>query len=412
MKKIIFLSLLAILLTAAVTCLADGETVLFTNAGLSLPVPAVYADLLVIETPENDEHDILFKVSEKASIDAEKAAGGSGDGAGWLFSIGSVSEERYHEMLCGDMSGVIVFAKNSDVYYTFYHPTDVRLVRQEYTDEELKNWGILNEWAASMKNVFIDENGLDAESHGNSELDIFLARLMYGDEKNYTVSTTEYGPMSPNRVKAADYIEPLVDGAVYQIVDNEEAPDGEYVVLDFPAQDIRFDFFLMEGKENYIRQVWFDGKHEKLYKAEFSDESIKASRIMYDLYLDMVLADSLDYTADDLAGVWADKISGRCLIEIAKSETEGVYDVMIHWGSSAFESYNWTMTAVAGDGPELIYEDAKLIDLLFTSEEESTETVKYENGKGSFILLSTYELIWNDETEHTADDILFINAGM
>ena len=97
--------------------------------------------------------------------------------------------------------------------------------------------------------------------------------------------------------------------------------------------------------------------------------------------------------------------------EISKAEEDGKYNVKIHWGSSAFESYNWSMTAVStGNGAELRYEDCTLIDLVFTSEEESTETVVYENGTGTFNLLSTYELVWNDETGHAADDTVFISV--
>lgn len=32
-------------------------------------------------------------------------------------------------------------------------------------------------------------------------------------------------------------------------------PDGEYVVLSLPDEELRFDFFRAEGKENLIREV-------------------------------------------------------------------------------------------------------------------------------------------------------------
>ncbi len=332
MKKITSITVLVLFAILAANCFAEAGEVSFSISGLSFSIPADIAGQLTIETPEEIESNILFSVSETASIKAAEAAGYTWDGAGWLFSIGTVSEEKYHEMLCGDMNGVYVFAKDAeDVYYMYYHPTDVRLVREgnAYDEENLNAWGELNTWASSMPEQIISENGLTAVKHGNTMLDIYLARLLYHDDEKYTVSTTQYGPMEPNGIKASDYIEPLVNGAVYTVLNGEEAPDGEYVVLNFPDHDVRFDFFFVEGKENYIRQVWSDGSFETLYKAEFEDENLKASEIMNTMYLDMVLANSLGYTADDMVGVWADKIAGRCSIEIRKADTVGTYDVNI-----------------------------------------------------------------------------------
>ena len=412
MKKTMILFLLALCLMLTINCAAENAPVVFRVGGLNISVPAEYAGLLVIEIPENSDGDILFTVSERASIEAAKANGETFSGAGWLFSIGRVSAERYHEMLCDDMSGAVVFARGADDgYYMYYHPTDVRMVREDYTyiEEDLKEWGALNEWAWSMRTKIIEENGLTPESHGNTEPDIYLARMLYRDGEKYTVSTTEYGPMESNGVKADEYIGKLFTGVTYEPVYDEEAPDGEYVVLNFPDDDIRFDFFLQEGKENYIRQVWNEGRNEQLYLAEFEDETIKASAVMHDLYLDMVLADSLGYTPDDMIGIWYEKIAGRCGIEISKGSEEGIYNVLINWGAGASETVVWTMTAKAtGKGAELRYTDGKMSDIVFSSADQSTETVMYEDGTGSFDLLSTYELVWNDETGHAADNLLYV----
>ena len=414
MKKYVIAAFVMCLLIFSVNCFAEADTVVFNNAGLKLSVPAEYADFLVVETPENDENE-LFSVSEAASIEAAKAMGESGDGAGWLFSIGRVSQEKYHEMLCSEMAGAIVIAKDTDnKYYMFYHPTDVRLIREDhnYIDEELNFWGELNQWASGMKNVFVEENGLIPEKHGNSLMDMYLARMMFDDGLNYTVSTLEYGQMEPNGVKAADVIEPLFNNVSFKILRDAETPDGEYVVLNFPDEKTRFDFFLLDGKENIIRQTMGDGLYTTFYEAESDDPNLKASQIMLDLYHDMVLANSLGYTADSLVGTWAEKIAGRGSIQIIKGDAEGKYNVLIHWSGSAYEMYFWRMTAYAtGRGAEISYEDCTLEDILFTDEEHSTTTVVYENGKGSFNLLSTYELIWDDETGHAADDTVFINAG-
>ena len=104
-----------------------------------LTVPEEYKDELIVKTGEETGIEGgLFSYYEKASVEAEKALAGEDgeayDGAGWLFAIGTVSAEKLHEMLCGDMSGAEVFAEDEDGnYYIFYHPTDVRIVREDNT---------------------------------------------------------------------------------------------------------------------------------------------------------------------------------------------------------------------------------------------------------------------------------------
>lgn len=295
MKKLLFI-LAAFFLAFAINCFAEENAIVISNHGLKLSIPTEYAGKLLVEIPEIEEGKMFFSISEKASIEAAKAMGETENGAGWLFGIGSVDEETYHEMLCGDMSGVQVFAKDTDGnYYLYYHPTDVRLVREDYTymDDAMKEWGYLNEWTHSALAAFVEENGLTHEKHGNTMPDIYLARLMYHEGENYTVSTNEYGPMEPNGVKAADFVEPLVNGVTFKYLPDKEAPDGQYVVLNFPDDDVRLDFFFLDGKENYVRMVWGDDKFEELLLAEFDDEGIKASTIMNDLYHAMARANGL-----------------------------------------------------------------------------------------------------------------------
>lgn len=407
MKKLSIFVLLIFTLVTASACFAAAHT----NDGMVLTIPEEYEEALVLDVPENDAEGMLFSVSEKASIEAAKADGYDTDGAGWLFGIGRLNEEAYHAMLCSEVPGREVFAKdNLGSYYIYYHPTDVRMVREDYNDQAAwDEWSKLCEWAYSMRQTFIDENeGLSPVKHGNTILDYYISRVLYMRSQKYTVSTTEYGPMEAGRVNAANYLKPLSEGVIYENARGEETPDGEYVVLNFPEEDIRFDFFLAEGKENYIRQVWANEQNEMLYKAVFDDPALKASEIMHEFYHDLVLADSLGYNTDDLLGKWGEKVVGRCGITIEKGEDDK-YQISIHWSSSAFESSEWTMTAVStGNGSEIRYEDCEKKDIKFTSNTESTETVVYQNGTGTFGLLSTYELYWNDETEHIADDLVFI----
>jgi len=149
----------------------EGEAAqIFENDGKKLLVPLEYYDVVVTEMPENDEDGILFSVSEKASIEADKAQGGSGEGAGWLFSIGRVSEAQLQEMFSNDIPGAEAFAKDAEGnYYIYYHPTDVRIVRESYegmgdeTNEDWQQWTALNEWAQDkVRDTFVSENGLEA----------------------------------------------------------------------------------------------------------------------------------------------------------------------------------------------------------------------------------------------------------
>jgi|GEM_PF-195652 len=270
---------------------ADYESQVLEAEGLKLFVPAEYKDLVQVNAGAESNYETeLFSVSEKASIEAAKAQGwAEGDGPGWLFSIGKISEKELHELLCSDMSFADVVAKDdAGDYYLFYHPTDVRLVREnnEEMDKALLQWTSLNNWAnKGARRSFILENGLTPVSFGNSNPEIYLYKILYDEKAPYTVSTTEFGPLEPKDVDPAPFVSRLMDGATFEYSDEEEAPDGEYVVLNFPEEDVRFDFFTMEGKENIIRQViGDDDENGTLFKVTYEDPSVKATSIMQEWY--------------------------------------------------------------------------------------------------------------------------------
>lgn len=413
MKKIISFFLVISTFIVTISCYAQTS---YTNDGLTLSVTEEFADKVLVKTPENDEKGILFSVSEKESVEAAKAEGYPWKSAGWLFDISRISEDEMHKLRCDDIPGYNIFAEDTDGnYYIYMQPTDVRVVREDYNDAAaLERWTAANRWAHSVRETFITENeGLTSIKFSYTSLDAYLARIMYTDDIKYTVSTTEFGRQQPDGIKASDYIAPLTHDVIYTSARDEETPDGEYLVLDFPDINLRFDFFFEEGKENYIRQVWFNGEHEMLYKAEFTDKNIKASEIMNDFYHEIVLRNSLGYTPDNMVGTWAEKIAGRGFIEITESEEPGKYHIIINWSASAWQKAVWEMTAEAtGNGAELRYENGKHSILTWQSEDNMTEEEIYTNGSGTFNLLSTFELVWYDETEHAADGSVFINAGM
>ncbi len=260
----------------------------FANDGMILSVPEEYADLLVVDTPEDDVAGILFVVSEKASVEAGKIVHPGEDwGDGWLFSIGRANEEWVHEQLCGDMSGREIFARaeNGD-YYIFYTPTDVRLMREDddylMDEETIQQWTTLNEWAATVPETFLNENkGLTPYAHTNTDLDIYLSCIAYKEDTNYSIDYLTNGALDPRAVDKTPYITRLLDGVTFEMVD-EEAPDGEYIVLNLPDDNLRFDFFF-GGGGNYVREVYGNGA-ELLYKATYADGATVANQVMEEWY--------------------------------------------------------------------------------------------------------------------------------
>ena len=228
--------------TAETEATADAT---YTNKGYTLTVPAKYDDLLFTTTPE--EEGVLFICSEIASIEAAQKQGMDYDGVGRLFNIQTVDEATFNQMLCNDMSGVVPFGTDGNgTYFLLIHPTDVTLVRENYDNpEDMEIWTELNEWAATVPDTFLSDNPqLTAAKYGNTELDMYLARIAFEDGVNYTISTTEFLELEPKDVDPAPYLEKLRNNVTYEPV-NEEAPDGEYVVLNFPDDNIRFDFFFL-----------------------------------------------------------------------------------------------------------------------------------------------------------------------
>lgn len=264
---------------------ADTADAVYTNEGFTLTVPAKYDDLLFTTTPEED--GVLFMSSEIASIEAAQAQGGDIDGAGWLFSIRKIDEASLNEKLCDDMSGEQPFATDGNgTYFLFCTPTDVRLIRDNYDNpEDMEIWTELNEWAATVPETFLSANPqLTAVKYGNTDFDMHLARIAFDDNVKYTISTLEFLELEPKDVDPAPYLEKLRSNVTYERVD-EEAPDGEYVVLAFPDENVRFDFFFAEDGRNYIREVWGDDPEwEQLYKANFDDKSIDATEVMAEWY--------------------------------------------------------------------------------------------------------------------------------
>ena len=329
----------------------DADLIL-TNTGLTFSVPGDTANLLVAEAPENAEDGTLFSFSEKASVEAAEALGEEDTGAGWLFDIRKVSWEELQELLCADMSGVDVFAKDAEGgYYLKYHPTDVRLVREgEITEEDTAAWSSVCEWAAVVPGFFAEENGLEPFTRGNSELEIYLNQILAGKLTNYTFSCLNpFDPLEPGETDPAPFIEKLLDAEISFDYSEEGAPDGEYVVLNLPDEDVRIDFFFLEGKQNYIRMVADRGETtiENIYIASFADEETTANGVAYDWYKTVAKAQGYSVEDDQVLSVDgltltipADKADLLIADTLAGSDTGALFTVSEKASVEAAEAKN------------------------------------------------------------------------
>ena len=276
MKKVMMAAMAAVAMAIAVSsaAMADGNTKVEAN-GIAFEIPAELADLVTVET-EGLSEGTLVNVYETASVEAAKALGEDYEGAGFIFGISRISEDRLKELRCGDMSGMDVFAEDDDMYYVYDHPTDVRMVREnnEEMAADMDQWSRLNEWAFEnvMDEIVANNPELDPEVFTNTNLDMYLARAAFQPGTNFEVKSLQFGDQDPKTLDEDDFIEDLADDFTYQVLYDAEAPDGEYIVLNFEEDGVRFDFFTAD--ENIIREVHTmdDGEEfETLYAASVKD---------------------------------------------------------------------------------------------------------------------------------------------
>lgn len=410
--------LLLLVLTAgsAVTAQAADEVRLdepqeqnraaYRNGGLTLEIEPKYNELVTVEIPENDERGILFTVSETASLET-----GRFEGAGWLFSIGTVSEERLHEMLCVDMSGAQVFARDADGrYFMYYHPTDVRYDRP--TVEQMKadqdQWTMLCQWAGSVSNDFADLNGLEDVSYGNTEADILLARSIWAAGEKHTLSTTEFGPVDANVVDGTPYVDRLLKtGFQYT---REEAPDGEYVVLGFPEQDMRLDFFFAPG--GCVRLV--SGDRETLFRADWYDEDFSIAEFMQGWYYaaaEKAGVKEPDTTLNPFLGTWTEKIAGRGRLTLSLGLAASRVTVEARWPNSASEETTWSMTAALDGDGRLAYSHGRRVITEYASGGESQINDMQHDISGYFYTDADGSLCWHDDISERSEDSSFQRVG-
>ena len=290
LKKLLSLALAPVLLLSLCACAPSAPTepdttTQFTSGGFALSVPNEYADLLIVDTSVEGQ---FFHVSEKASVEAawdlfpdDETVGG-----GFLFGIGQVSQDEFYEMMMYGMTGADVFARDGNGnYYIYYHPTDVQLLRLEYTDTDWELWADLCEWAGQMKQTFIDDNpGLTGYERTYSDIDCVLHHIVYG-EKTARL-TTKYVDViyEPDLSQPLPYLDQLlVDVLYFTYSSGELNPEGNYISLAVPdaLPFTSFDFFIDEGQQQYIRQN-FDDIEPVYYVASRNGEEFPVGQVVAD----------------------------------------------------------------------------------------------------------------------------------
>ena len=250
--------------------------------GITFEIPEEIRDLVTVQTQLGSEDEIVM-VSETASRDAALAMEDEDvEYAGWLFTITKMREEDVEKLRCGGMEGMNVFAEDDDIYYVFNHPTDVRFVREQYEDidADMEQWNLVNEWAGTVCDEILGNNPeLDAVSFSNTDLDMHLAKIAFGEDVKVVFKSLEFGELDPSTLKEDDYIDDLTDDVTFEYAQDQEAiPDGEYIVMEFPEENVRFDFF--KAEENTVREVITldDGEEiTQLFKATFEEDADKTA---------------------------------------------------------------------------------------------------------------------------------------
>lgn len=363
----------------------------YENNGLHISVQPKYNDLINVDLDTGD--GMMFSFVEKASQEA-----GGFDGSGWLFGISAAKEEEVHKLLCGDMSGEEVFAKDHDGnYYIYSHPTDVRYARAtpEEMERDQKQWTMLCEWAESMKDKFIEQNSLERAGFGNSALDMYVARAAWQDGANYTLSTTEFGPVAGGGVDATRFAE-FVLGGCFGDTEAKEAPDGEYVVLSFPDEDTRIDFFF--APDAYARVTV--GGQETLYQAGMWDDNLSYAEAMQSWYYALAEKAGVKPADERLTpylGTWTDTADGRGVVSVIESVAPGKAEIHASdfpEGTSLI--HVWELLGVEKDG-RLGYENGHWEECEYDEKGDSVTLDESYEQNGSFYLNGSGQLCWHDD---------------
>lgn len=106
-----------------------------------------------------------------------------------------------------------------------------------------------------------------------------------------------------------------------------------------------------------------------------------------------------------LEGFYVDTTSKRATAEISGSSADGAV-ITVHWGSSAFECTEWTMTLSRSEDGLLIYKDCVCNNIETATDGTQTITEVYADGSGFFGENSGI-LYWNGAADENCVDCVF-----
>ncbi len=377
----------------------------FEAGGIQMEIRPKFNNLVTVTIPEKSDRGELFYVAETKSAEA-----GGYEGAGWLFSIGKVSSDKLHEMLCYDTSGMEVFAKDADGnYYVYYHPTDVRYERESVEQMRLdaEEWSMVCEWASGMPGQIREKNDLEYAFFGNSEINKYIAKAAWMNPGSDTISTTQYGPLKIANTYGTPFAEFIMTGDFHE-TDSKETPDGEYVVLNLPEENVRLDFFVADG--GYVRLVTEDG--ERLYQAMWLDDDILYSEAMLGWYYAAALSAGVrkeDDRVQRYCGQWHEKTAGKGTMNIMQSVAPGKVNIEIVWPESAAVYDTWTMVALVNEDGTLTYQHGRFVSKEY---DENGKIVSVDNdwALNGWFEPNAQELIWHDEQDMGGDKTVFVRS--
>ena len=119
------------------------------------------------------------------------------------------------------------------------------------------------------------------------------------------------------------------------------------------------------------------------------------------------VSEATPVTFEEIAGNY---VCGRCNITVETGENNEV-KISVHWGSSALEFYDWTMSGVYdADTWRVNYTNGvKTLTVFDESGNETESKTEYEDGYGRIQFVSANQLMWQDEYEQeNLVDMIFV----
>ena len=111
----------------------------------------------------------------------------------------------------------------------------------------------------------------------------------------------------------------------------------------------------------------------------------------------------------EATGYFYEKVAGRGILNISNAKKDGSVDIVVDWGSSAYETAHWEMSAVYNPKTQSFdYIKGKQAIRTYDASGKYKEEIVYEDGTGSFAFKDG-AIIWHDDkAEKGSEDIIFL----